>query len=81
MLFRVRQFPAQINFFVFNRGLCRVDELHPLRAGAEYTMTFSDGSVRKGKLDSQGKAKEKDIPPGDYEVEFKEYPEPAQLDG
>jgi uncharacterized Zn-binding protein involved in type VI secretion len=50
-------------------------------AGAEYTMTFSDGSVRKGKLDSQGKAKEKDIPPGDYEVEFKEYPEPAQLDG
>lgn len=36
----------------------------------DYTLTLPDGSQRKGKLDKQGKAIEKDIPPGDCKLEF-----------
>jgi hypothetical protein len=50
-------------------------------ADAEYAISLSDGTIRRGKLNGQGKSKEQDIPPGDYEVEFKDYPEPAKLDG
>jgi uncharacterized Zn-binding protein involved in type VI secretion len=49
-------------------------------AGAEYTMTCSDGSIRKGKLDNRGQAKENNVPPGEYIVEFKDHSDLAALD-
>ncbi len=36
----------------------------------DYILTLPDGSQRKGKLDKQGKAIEKDVPPGDCKLEF-----------
>jgi hypothetical protein len=42
------------------------------RPGAqeEYVLHMPDGSERRGKLDDQGQAKEKDVPPGTFRVEF-----------
>ena len=39
-------------------------------ADEEYVLTLPDGKERKGKLDDQGKAREKDVPPGDFKVRF-----------
>lgn len=36
----------------------------------DYVIHLPDGATRKGKLDSEGKAIEKDVPPGKYTVEF-----------
>jgi hypothetical protein len=36
----------------------------------DYVIKFSDATERKGKLDKDGKATEKDAPPGKYSVEF-----------
>lgn len=36
----------------------------------DYELKLPDGSTRKGKLDAKGTAREKDIPPGPYEVVF-----------
>ncbi len=36
----------------------------------DYVLKLPDGSTRQGKLDAKGTAREKDIPPGSYEVEF-----------
>lgn len=41
-------------------------------ADVSYTLTFADGSTRKGKTDTNGKAVEKDIPPGKVSVEYSE---------
>ncbi|MBP1647508.1 MAG: hypothetical protein H6Q30_953 [Bacteroidetes bacterium] len=38
--------------------------------GLEYILHCADGSQRKGKLDKEGKAFEKDVPPGPVTVEF-----------
>lgn len=38
--------------------------------GAEYVLYLSDGSVRKGKLNQQGTAKENNVPPGEHELKF-----------
>lgn len=35
-----------------------------------YILHLADGSQRKGKLNGQGQAIEKDVPPGDFRVEF-----------
>jgi len=42
--------------------------------GAPYVVTFADGSVRKGALDEKGHAALKNVPPGEYTVEFGEDP-------
>jgi hypothetical protein len=39
-------------------------------AGEEYTLTLPDGAERKGKLGDDGKAREKDVPPGPFSVKF-----------
>ncbi len=39
-------------------------------AGEEYVLHLPDGSERRGKLDDAGKAREKDVPPGTFRVEF-----------
>jgi len=39
-------------------------------AGEEYTLTLPDGAERKGKLDDEGRAREKDVPPGPFSVKF-----------
>jgi hypothetical protein len=39
-------------------------------AGEPYALHFSDGTVRTGKTDAQGKIKEKDVPPVDHRVTF-----------
>ncbi|NMC43352.1 MAG: hypothetical protein GYA46_05480 [candidate division Zixibacteria bacterium] len=36
----------------------------------DYVLYLPDGSQRKGKLDKEGRAVEKNVPPGDYRVEF-----------
>ncbi len=36
----------------------------------DYVLYMPDGSQRKGKLDKTGRAVEKDVPPGDFRVEF-----------
>ena len=36
----------------------------------QYTLILPDGTTRKGKLDKNGKAVEKDIPPGKCSIEF-----------
>lgn len=38
--------------------------------GTEYVVYLSDGSVRNGMLDKQGKAREENLPPGKHEVKF-----------
>lgn len=50
----------------------RDDQDRPVR-DEEYTLLLRDGSVRKGKLDAQGRAREDDIPPGRCRVEFKNH--------
>jgi uncharacterized Zn-binding protein involved in type VI secretion len=47
----------------------RDEEDNPV-ANEEYVLYLSDGQVRKGKLDGNGKAKEEDVPPGIYRVKF-----------
>jgi len=42
--------------------------------GAPYIVTFGDGSVRKGELDEKGHAVLKNVPFGEYTVEFGEDP-------
>ncbi|WP_082551452.1 type VI secretion system Vgr family protein [Massilia sp. Root351] len=42
--------------------------------GAPFLVTFANGTVRKGKLDDKGHAQLKNVPPGDYTVEFGEDP-------
>ena len=42
--------------------------------GAPYSVTFADGSVRKGTLDEKGRALLQNVPPGEYTVEFGEDP-------
>ena len=39
-------------------------------SGEEYVLHMPDGSERRGTLDDLGKAKEKDVPPGNFRVEF-----------
>ena len=47
-----------------------VDEAgQPLR-GERYRVTLPDGTVKKGALDSHGKARVEDIPPGKLEITF-----------
>lgn len=41
---------------------------------APYIVTFADGTVRKGTLDDKGHAVLKNVPPGEYLVEFGEDP-------
>jgi hypothetical protein len=43
--------------------------LQPI-AGAAYTVTFADGSVRQGVLDAQGFARLEDVPSGQAKVEY-----------
>ncbi len=40
--------------------------------GIDYVLYLPDGNQRKGKLDTEGKALEKDVPPGPIDVEFLE---------
>ncbi len=42
-------------------------------ADAAYTLRLPDGSQRSGRLDKNGLAKVKDVPPGGYHVEFPNY--------
>lgn len=52
--------------------------------GAPYSVTFADGSIRKGTLDEKGRALLRNVPPGEYTVEFGEDPrdwEPPQEPG
>jgi len=42
---------------------------HPT-PGAKYTLHLPDGTQRKGKLDRNGVAEEKDLPPGKIRIEF-----------
>ncbi len=37
----------------------------------EYILTLPDGTTREGKLDKEGRALEKDVPPGKCNIEFK----------
>ncbi|WP_447748043.1 type VI secretion system tip protein TssI/VgrG [Variovorax boronicumulans] len=46
-------------------------DLDPV-AGAKYTATFSDGSVRSGNLDAQGHARMENVPPGPVKVKYEE---------
>jgi uncharacterized Zn-binding protein involved in type VI secretion len=46
------------------------DENNKPVANEEYLLYFSDGTVRKGKLNSSGYTKEEKIIPGKYEVKF-----------
>ena len=46
-------------------------DLDPV-AGAKYTATFSDGSVRSGNLDTQGHARMENVPPGPVKVKYEE---------
>jgi hypothetical protein len=39
-------------------------------ANEDYTLVLPDGTTRKGKLDLEGRAVERGIPPGKYRVEF-----------
>jgi hypothetical protein len=43
-------------------------------ANAKYTLHLADGSQRQGQLDSYGRAREEDIPPGEMKVEFPDFP-------
>lgn len=47
-----------------------VDENGNPVADEEYILYLPDGKERKGKVDSKGYAKEKDIPPGELFVKF-----------
>jgi uncharacterized protein (DUF2345 family) len=42
--------------------------------GAPYIVTFADGTVRKGTLDDKGHAVLRNVPPGEYTVEYGEDP-------
>ena len=42
--------------------------------GAPYKVTFADGSVRNGTLDDKGHTRLRNVPPGEYMVEFGEDP-------
>jgi hypothetical protein len=44
-------------------------------AGANFVLHLADGSEKRGKLDGDGKATEKDLPPGPVRVEFPDYPD------
>jgi len=46
------------------------DEEGKAAAGEAYKVYLSNGEVRTGKLDGSGKAKIKDVPPGDWDVDF-----------
>ncbi len=46
-------------------------DLDPV-AGAKYTATFSDGSVRSGNLDAQGHTRMENVPPGPVKVKYEE---------
>ncbi|MBU0982233.1 MAG: hypothetical protein KKA42_00055 [candidate division Zixibacteria bacterium] len=45
------------------------DAYGEVAADADYKVTFADGTEKTGKLDSQGKATVKDVPPGACEIE------------
>ncbi|MGA1870936.1 MAG: hypothetical protein ACMUJM_20560 [bacterium] len=55
------------------------EDEHPL-AYEEYILYFSDGSVRKGKLDGKGYKKEENCPPGYYQILFPHLPYVVRLD-
>ena len=46
------------------------DENGEPAASEKYVLHLPDGTKRDGKLDSDGYAREDDIPPGEVEVEF-----------
>jgi hypothetical protein len=47
-------------------------------AGEDYVLKLPDGSERRGTLDDQGKAREKDVPPGEFKVEFPRFPKKGE---
>jgi type VI secretion system secreted protein VgrG len=53
--------------------LFHYDDLTPV-PGASYKVTFEDGSIRQGTLDSKGHAIEENVPGGEYIVEYGEDP-------
>lgn len=48
------------------------DEFGKPWADEPYRITFADGSVREGRLDADGMAREEDLPPGQATVEYPE---------
>jgi type VI secretion system secreted protein VgrG len=53
--------------------LFHYDDLTPV-PGASYKVTFEDGSIRQGTLNSKGHAIEENVPGGEYIVEYGEDP-------
>lgn len=45
----------------------------------EFTIIFSDGTEKKGRLNSNGEAILEDLPPGSYKINFNNYDQPIKI--
>jgi len=56
------------------------DENGKALANEDYIIYFSDGEIRKGKLDGSGKKREEKVPPAKHRVAFPKYPSLIKVD-